>query len=302
MLARQRMIGAACCRCAASAAGVHRRHALAARLIRGTQIRTAAGSESTTRQAMTDQANASGSGAIGGLAEPRRVDAGRGVSWWTEAWPLFTRSAGIWIVMTLILIVVFVVLGFIPMLGGLAISLLLPVFIGSWMLAAHKVDAGGTVEVGDLFSGFRDKLSALLVLGTLTLAASLVIALVAVVLGAGAMVGMMAGGAYHSGGGMMAGLGVGMLGLLAALALSLVVAMAIWFAPALVVLRNVAPVEAMKASFAACLKNTVPLLVYGVLYLVAAVVASVPFGLGWIVLMPLLMLTLYVSFKDIFGD
>ena len=73
---------------------------------------------------------------------------------------------------------------------------------------------------------------------------------------------------------MMAGLGVGMLGLLVALALSLVVAMAIWFAPALVVLRDVAPVEAMKASFAACLKNTVPLLVYGALYLVAAAVAT----------------------------
>jgi hypothetical protein len=249
---------------------------------------------------MTERENASSSGAIGGLPEPRRVDAGRGVGWWTEAWPLFTRSAGIWIVMTLILILVFVVLGFIPLLGGLAISLLLPVFIGSWMLAAFKVDTGGTVEVGDLFSGFRDKLAPLLVLGALMLAASLVITLVAVVLGAGAMAGMMAGGAYHSGGGMMAGLGVGMLGLLVALALSLVVAMAIWFAPALVVLRDVAPVEAMKASFAACLKNTVPLLVYGALYLVAAAVATVPFGLGWIVLLPLLMLTLYVSFKDVF--
>jgi hypothetical protein len=203
--------------------------------------------------------------------------------------------------MTLILIVIFIVLGFVPLLGGLAISLLVPVFVGGWMLAAHKLDAGGIVEVGDLFGGFREKLAPLLVLGALMLAASLVIGLLAVMLGAGAMVGMMAGGAYQSGGSMMAGLGVGMLGLLAALVLSLVVAMAVWFAPALVVLRNVAPVEAMKASFAACLKNAVPLLVYGVLYLVAAIVASIPFGLGWIVLMPLLMLTLYVSYKDIFG-
>ncbi len=63
-----------------------------------------------------------------------------------------------------------------------------------------------------------------------------------------------------------------------------------------------APVEAMKASFAACLKNTVPFLVYGALYLVAAIVASIPFGLGWIVLVPVLMLTMYVSYKDIFGS
>lgn len=253
---------------------------------------------------MTEHTNASatGAGAGEGAAEARRVDAGRGVSWWTEAWPLFTKSAGIWIVMTLILIVVFIVLGLVPLLGGLAISLLVPVFVGGWMLAAHKLDAGGTIEVGDLFSGFRQRLSPLLVLGALMLAASLAIGLLAVMLGAGAMVGMMAGGAYQSGGGMMAGLGVGMLGLLLALAVSLVVAMAIWFAPALVVLRNVAPVEAMKASFAACMKNAVPLLVYGVLYLVAAIVASIPFGLGWIVLMPLLMLTLYVSYRDIFGS
>jgi uncharacterized membrane protein len=251
---------------------------------------------------MTEQANASGSGAIEGLAEPRLVDAGRGLSWWTEAWPLFTKCAGIWIVMTLMLIVIFIVLSLIPLVGGLAISLLLPVFAGGWMLAARKVDAGGNAEIADLFSGFRDKLSPLLVLGALMLAASLVITLVAVLLGAGAILGVITGVALGSGDGAMAGLGAGMLGLLVAVALSLVVTMAIWFAPALVVLRNVAPVEAMKASFAACLKNTVPLLVYSVLYLVAAIVASIPFGLGWIVLMPVLMLTLYVSYKDIFGD
>jgi uncharacterized membrane protein len=57
----------------------------------------------------------------------------------------------------------------------------------------------------------------------------------------------------------------------------------------------------MKASLAACLKNVVPFLVYGVLYIVAAIVASIPFGLGWIVLVPVLMLTVYVSYKDVFG-
>jgi uncharacterized membrane protein len=100
----------------------------------------------------------------------------------------------------------------------------------------------------------------------------------------------------------MAGLGLGMLGVLIALALSLVVGMAVWFAPALVVLRDVAPGEAMKASFAACMRNTIPFLVFGALYLVAAIVASIPFGLGWVVLIPVLMLTMYASYKDVFGD
>jgi uncharacterized membrane protein len=45
-----------------------------------------------------------------------------------------------------------------------------------------------------------------------------------------------------------------------------------------------------------------PFLVYGVVYVVAAIVASIPFGLGWIVLLPVLMLTVYVSYRDIYGD
>ena len=32
-----------------------------------------------------------------GAAEPRSVDAGRGTSWWSEAWALFTKNAGMWI-------------------------------------------------------------------------------------------------------------------------------------------------------------------------------------------------------------
>ena len=89
--------------------------------------------------------------------------------------------------------------------------------------------------------------------------------------------------------------------LLVALVLSGVLAIAIWFAPALIVLDNVAPVDAMKSSLTACLKNAVTFVVYGVLYMVAAFVASLPLMLGWILLGPIVMLTIYVSYRDIFG-
>jgi hypothetical protein len=252
------------------------------------------------RFAMTEQSNPPPAAGLAGRAEPRAVDAGRGLAWWTEAWALFTRGAGNWIVMGLVLIVILAALGFVPLLGGLAIALLLPVFAGGWMTAARKVDAGGAVEIGDLFSGFRDRFAPLAVVGALALAASLLITLAVALFGGGAMLGMIAGGMHGSGVGMAAGFGAGMLALLIALLLSMAVTMALWFAPALVVLRGLAPVEAMQASFAACLRNVLPFLVYGVLYLAAAIVASIPFGLGWIVLIPVLMLTLYASFEDVF--
>lgn len=241
-------------------------------------------------------------GATSGGAEPRAVDGGRGVAWWSEAWVLFTKAAGLWIVMALVLLAIVVVLSFIPIVGGLALALLLPVFIGSWMLAARKVEQGGALEVGDLFTCFKgDRLTPLLVLGAILLAAGIVIGFAVGALGLGALFGLFAGGMAGSGGGVFAALGTGMLALLAGLILGMLLTMATWFAPALIVFRQQPPLEAVKASFAASLKNIVAFLLWGVIYIVAAIVASIPFGLGWIVVGPVLLLTAYVSYQDIFG-
>lgn len=234
-------------------------------------------------------------------SQARSVDSGRGIGWWTDGWTLFTKNIGMWMAFTLILLVVFIALAFLPLIGMLAASLLTPVFIGGWMMAARKVQAGGTLEIGDLFGGFRERLTPLLVLGALLVAATLVIVLVMALLGFGAAMGMMSGGAERGAGGMMAAAGAGMLSLLVVLVLSFVIAIAFWFAPALVVFRDVPPVDALKASVSASLKNIGPFLIYGLLYIVAAVVASIPFGFGWLVLLPVLLLTVYVSYADVFG-
>ena len=101
--------------------------------------------------------------------QPRTVDAGRGVSWWGEAWTLFMRNPGMWLVMGVLLMVILGVLGFIPALGPLISLLFAPVFAGAWLMAARKLESGGELEVGDLFAIFKDKdrLTPLLVLGAL---------------------------------------------------------------------------------------------------------------------------------------
>jgi uncharacterized membrane protein len=231
--------------------------------------------------------------------QARSVEAGRGLAWWTEAWPMFTKNAGMWIVLGLIMLVIFIVLGFIPFLGGIASALLAPVFVGGWLLAARKAEAGAALEVGDLFEGFKDKLMPLVVLGAVLLGFTIVVTLVVGMLGFGAVMGF--GSGVNTGAGAAAAMGAGFIGLLVMLVLGFLVAMAFWYAPGLVVFRNVAPIDAMKASFSAGVKNIVPFLLYALIYIVAAVVASIPFGLGWIVLVPVLMLTVYVSYKDLFA-
>jgi uncharacterized membrane protein len=90
------------------------------------------------------------------------------------------------------------------------------------------------------------------------------------------------------------------LSLLLALALAVPVYMAIWFAPALIMFHDVKPLDAMKLSFFACLKNIVPFLLYGIILMVLCVVASIPFGLGFLVLGPVIVGSIYAGYRDIF--
>ena len=76
--------------------------------------------------------------------------------------------------------------------------------------------------------------------------------------------------------------------------------MALWFAPSLVVFNNLKPVEAMKVSFFGCLKNIVPFLLYGVVMMVLCVVAAIPVMLGYLVLGPVIIASIYTGYRDIF--
>jgi uncharacterized membrane protein len=78
--------------------------------------------------------------------------------------------------------------------------------------------------------------------------------------------------------------------------------MALWFAPALVVLRGLAPMAAVRESFLGCLKNMVPFLIYGIVLLVPSIFATIPFLLGWLVLLPVVIASIYVAYRDIYGD
>lgn len=244
----------------------------------------------------------SASVAAGSAGSGRSVAAGRGFEWWSEAWALFLKTAVMWIALAVVLFILCTLLGIIPFVGGLAVAVLFPVFMASWVLAARKVEQGGTLALGDLFSAFQgDQLKPLLIIGAMLLAFGLAIAAVATLLGLGAIFGVAAGGADRSLGAALAALGAGLLALLAVLAISFIAGMALWFAPSLVIFRGTAPLAAMKISFGACLRNIVPFVLYSVIYIVAAIVASIPFGLGWIVLAPLAMIVLYVSYRDVFG-
>jgi uncharacterized membrane protein len=226
----------------------------------------------------------------------RGVAGGRGASWFREAWQLFATAPVLWIAIWIVMLLILIALNLIPLLGGLANALLWPVFSAGLILGCQAIATGGKLEFGHLFAGFRDRLGTLAGVGALTLLASIAIA--AIVLSA-----MGLGLSTLLGTSQPATPEAAMTLLLAGLvmtALMVPLFMAIWFAPALVVFHERGAVEAMVESFQGCLKNVVPFLVYGVVGLLLAIVASVPLGLGWLVLGPVTAASIYAGYRDIY--
>jgi hypothetical protein len=229
----------------------------------------------------------------------RAVDAGRGWTWIADGFGLFKKAPGMWIALVIVLFVILLVLAFIPLLGAVATFLLMPLFLGGLMLGCRALEGGGELEVGHLFAGFKAHTGNLIVLGALAIGGWIIVMLpVIAIVGAGAIFGMMRGDTA----GVAAMGGSFMLAWLVAMALSIPIYMALWFAPALVVLRGLAPVAAVKESFFGCLKNIVPFLIYGIVMLVLGVLAAIPLGLGWLVLGPVAVASIYVAYRDIYGE
>jgi len=84
------------------------------------------------------------------------------------------------------------------------------------------------------------------------------------------------------------------------LALMLPAIMGVWFAAPLVLFHGQGVMDAMKGSFTGCLRNIMPSLIYGVVMFVFAVLASLPLLLGWLVLGPVLLASVYTGYRDIY--
>ncbi|HXM82107.1 MAG TPA: BPSS1780 family membrane protein [Burkholderiales bacterium] len=246
----------------------------------------------------TDAADA-GSALQGNFVpEGHTVPAGHGWTWIAAAWDLFKRAPVVWIGMVLTFAVIFCVLAFIPILGSLVSFALGPVFGAGFVIGCRALDEGGELKFGHLFAGFQTRFGTLVAVGLLYLAASFVVMLV---------VGLIAGVSMFAifwGGADPANIGVAFatmgLAFLVVTALMLPVVMAIWFAPPLVVFNELGAFDALKASFLGCLKNMVSFLVYGLILFGFAILASIPFGLGWLVLAPVIGTSIYTAYRDIY--
>jgi uncharacterized membrane protein len=227
----------------------------------------------------------------------RVVDVGACFDWLRQGWAFFIGNPGIWLGSTLILLILLLAISIVPIFGQIGSNLLLPVFGAGLLQLCRVQSAGGEVEIADIFIGFRKNTGPLVMVGVIYVAGVFGIAFLAFLLISGGVLG----GAIS---GKVAGVGIAfggfMLAALLVLVLSVPVIMATWFAPALVFFHGMKPLDAMRASLGAGIKNWLAMSVFGVMLMVMLFFAMLPLGLGLLLLIPIFSGAVYASYRDIF--
>ena len=233
----------------------------------------------------------------------KHVGAGAGWRWIVEGWRLFARAPLMWIISMVVLFIAMLVMNLVPIVGGIAFQLLQTVIWAGFIAACRSLETGGDFEIEHLMAGFTHRFGSLMVVSLIFVGLGLLIAIA--YFGA---VGFSVMGAALSGDNeavrraLLGSVGIAIVGALVALLVAVPLIAAYWFAPALVFMHDVGPVDAMKASLGASIRNILPFLVYGLVMFVLLIIAAIPFGLGMLVVVPLSITSAYASYRDIFTE
>ena len=242
--------------------------------------------------------------------EVQLVSAGKGWQWIVDGYALFRKSPAMWIAITLLLGVIWLVSMIIPVLGPLLFNLFSPLLFAGLMSGCRALENGEALEFRHLTAGFSDRAAPLVTIGGVYLIGTILVVGIVLVVAGGSMLPSMLSKSGTDIEALRAAMRSMALALAVGAAVYLPLIMLIWFAPLLVMFDGMTPVAAMKLSFSACFKNTLPFTVYGLAILGLWVVMSLPAAMGIIgallviILLvgsiPVMVCSIYASYRDVF--
>lgn len=220
----------------------------------------------------------------------RSVDAGRAVEWLVGGFRMVFKTPGFWIVAGLVLMVGSWVLGMFPFIGSAVSTAFVVVGTGALCISARAQEIGADPTAAAQQAA---QSAPLWILGALAAALAFVMVMVMVVLG------MSTAGMYMlTTGGFGPMLAVSVLFVFG---MTVLMAMAFWLAAPLVALQGINPVEAIRLSVLASLKNLVPFIVFAVLSMIACMATMITLGLAMIVVLPAMIAASYIAHNEIFA-
>ncbi|MEJ0035588.1 MAG: BPSS1780 family membrane protein [Gammaproteobacteria bacterium] len=232
------------------------------------------------------------------IPDGRRVPGGRGAAWIGDAWQLLRARPGKWALAMLLLLLFYIVASLIP-LSSLITPFLWPFVAAGIVMAADTQRRTGTFEVATLFGGVHKQPMSLLAIGAMFLLT--VVALfvsLAILVGTGP-----ARQAVFDTGRPDPSLMLSanyMLALLVYLALAIPITAATYLAAPLIVLHDLPAGTAMRMSLVGSFKNILSGLVFSLCAILLVIVSIIPLGLGLLISIPIMILTNYTMYRDIF--
>ena len=233
----------------------------------------------------------------------RKVRAGAGVDWVADGWRLFRKATLMWIVFLVLFFLINLGLGMVPWVGMLIGNLVSPILLGGIALGCRSLETDGDLELEHLLAGFRRNTGMLVAIGVIyTLGELALFAVFGFFAGMSFLSAMIRGDEAAILSSLPADALWLVLGGLVTAALAMPLMAAYWFAPALAMLHDVPAIPAMKESLFACLRNWLPMLVYGLVMGALLVLAIIPLGLGLLAWAPLMLATIYTSYRSVFTE
>ncbi len=238
--------------------------------------------------------------------EIKKLNALRGWTWVKQGYQLIMINPLMAITLALIAALAIFAAIKVPLFGPLLVVLLMPVLIAGYMRVCHALEEHEEPELTHLFEGFRKHTARLVALGGFSMLGLFAASAVMVLIGGDALTTLL--DKFQSANDPQllveamwaAGSGVA-FSLLVGFTLVCVLMLALQYAPMLIFFNELTPFAAMRASLSGSLRNLIPYTVYSiVMQFVAFVLALLPYDLGLIVLLPLGLTSLYVSYRNIF--
>jgi uncharacterized membrane protein len=239
--------------------------------------------------------------------EIKKLNAARGWTWVKQGYQLIMLSPLMAITLALIGAMAMFVTLRIPVLGPIFAIVLMPVIVAGYARVCRALEEEEEVELTHLFAGFRKHTTQLVALGGFLMLGVLAASMVMVFIGgeplrtmldninATSDPQMLLDSIWAAGSGVAFSLAVGFT-------LMCLLMLAFQYAPMLVFFNDgISPFAALRASLSGSLRNLIPYTVYNVIMQVIALVFSMlPYSIGLVVLLPLGLTSLYVSYRNIF--
>jgi hypothetical protein len=249
-----------------------------------------------------------------------RLPAAHGLLWLKRSFAMFRKYPMAWLLLAVAYLMLVLIIGAVPLLGGIVATILKPVFNVGFLAAAWSQERGNAPKLTQLLAGFRANLYALVPLG-IVYWVGMMLALAGSALGDQGTFARaffwneVPPDAYWAGFDAQRAM-------IAALVCALPVLCATWFAPALVVFNDAGPLTALWTSLRAALTNWRALLTLGVTLLLLtgvlpALLASLLIGVAdktgaalwmvlmapvWIAFFATLCINDYVSYREVFAS